>query len=464
MRNSLYILGLLTISWTTPALATDPTVADYFSNCARPSDSGGRVLTVDPNRHGVGSYSDIAGALQVAKPGDTISLMTGDYGNLALNGINQGAFISIVGAKGQTPKFTNIFIGGFKPASRWRLSHLTISGFVPSADKKAQATLIVMANSDNIVIDDSDLYAQDGVIDWQALVPAKSPTNGVPNGISARQSSCVTIVNNRLRNIFNGIDFGGDQIDNHGQYFLIGGNSIDNFAGDGIDHYASHVRIEENRITNGHDICNNTCVHNDGIQGWNYNRLPVLNSDVTIESNVIVAQTRPDLELPVDTLQGITIFDGKWADVKILNNLVVANAWHGISLYGVDNAAVINNTVAPTNPSRNTWIMMHAAKGEPAGTAHSAVFRNNIFPGVINPRAPKPPGLISDHNLALRTADDFKDAFVKFDPEHFSYDLHLAKGSDAIGEGSSEEAPKVDIEGHLREAPFDIGAYAHQKK
>ena len=215
------------------------------------------------------------------------------------------------------------------------------------------------------------------------------------------------------------MDFGGDQVGNHGQYFLVSGNNIDNFAGDGIDHYASHVRIEKNRITNGHDICNNTCVHNDGIQGWNYNHLPVVNSDITIENNVIIAQITPNLVLPVDTLQGITIFDGKWNNVRIANNLVVTNALHGISLYGVDNAIIVNNTVAPTNPARGTWIMSHVGKGEPPGTPHDVVVRNNVFPGRINLRAPQPQGLVSDHNLALATADDYRDAFVKFDPGTF---------------------------------------------
>jgi len=45
--------------------------------------------------------------------------------------------------------------------------------------------------------------------------------------------------------------------------------------------------------------------------------------------------------------------------------------------------------------------------------------------------------------------------------EHFVFDLHPSKRSDARGEGSAEAAPATDIEGHARKQPIDIGAYAY---
>lgn len=463
MKSVRYALAFTAVFLATPAAAEVMSIADFFPNCASPSDASGRTLTVDAKNSRSGSYSNIAAALQVAKPGDTIALMTGDYGLLNLNGMNQNGFITIAAANGQSPKFTDIFIGGYKPASHWRLTGLTISGFVHRADNRAQGTLVMIGNSNNIIIDNNDLYSQDGMIDWQAQVPAASSPDTVPNGISARQSNCISIVNNRLRNIFNGVDFGGDQIGDHGKYFLVSGNSIDNFAGDGIDHYGSHVRIDKNQITNGHDICNNTCVHNDGIQGWNYNHLPVSNSDVTIEDNVIIAQTMPNLVLPVDTLQGITIFDGKWDNVKIINNLVIANAWHGISIYGVHNAEIINNTVAPTNPARATWIGISRAKGDPPDAVYEAVVRNNVFPGTSK-KLPRGNGIVTDHNQGFPNAEEYAEGFVKFDPDHFIFDMHPTKGSPVIGEGSQDGAPTTDIEGTLRQSSIDIGAYAYKRK
>lgn len=454
-----HILVLLMLccnaSWARVAAITD-----FFSMCATPSNSGGRSLTVDPLNHGKDTYPNLSAALQAARPGDTIALMTSDYGDLNLNGINQNGFITIAAAPGQSPKFTSIKIGGYKPASHWRLIGLTVSAFShPVNNKLTHNTLVLIANSDNLIFERNNINSSAGTIDWRPEVTEPGPPNTPSNGISARQSFCVSIVENHLSNIFTGIDFGGDQKGNNGKYFLVAGNTIDNFAGDGIDHYGSHVRILGNRITNGHDVCNNQCVHNDGIQGWNYNSIPVVNSDVVIDGNTIIAQITPDLVLPIDTLQGITIFDGGWNNVRISNNLIVTNAWHGISMYGVEDAVIVNNTVAPTNPARATWIMIHAAKGAPPGTSYTALVRNNVFPGTPR-KEPSGPGITSDHNLALGGADDYADAFVKFDPEHFAYDLHPSRKSPVIGEGSAQGAPATDIDGHPRKGAIDIGAYS----
>ena len=71
------------------------------------------------------------------------------------------------------------------------------------------------------------------------------------------------------------------------------------------------------------------------------------------------------------------------------------------------------------------------------------------------------PGLTVDHNLSLKDADDYADNFVKFDPEHFAYDLH-PRNAQRRGEGSPEGAPAVDIDGRPRQGKIDIGAYAYQ--
>lgn len=52
---------------------------------------------------------------------------------------------------------------------------------------------------------------------------------------------------------------------------------------------------------------------------------------------------------------------------------------------------------------------------------------------------------------------------MKFDPEHFAYDLHPSKHSDVIGGGSPDGAPATDIEGHIRKPPFEIGVFTYQK-
>ena len=338
MKNLRYALALLLLSC--PAKSWAMTAHDFFPICAAPSGTAGQTLVVNPAGGRNGSYPTIAAAQKVAKPGDKIDLMTGDYGDVTITGMNQGDFITIEAAPGQTPRFTKLTIGaGYGKASRWRLTGLTVSAL--SGGKMANGTvnhagLVNIIGGDNIIFERNTVQSQAGDFNWQSeLTNPDAPA--VSSGIGADQVSCISLLDNRLSNLFNGIIIGGDQTDDRGKYFLVMGNTIDNFAGDGIDHSTSHLRILHNRITNGHDICENKCVHTDGIQGWNWHNKPgLVNTDVVIDSNVIIAQTKPGLAWPADDLHGITIFDGRWDGVQVVNNLIITDTWHGITLRPVD--------------------------------------------------------------------------------------------------------------------------------
>ena len=438
--------------------------SDFFPICSKPPVSAARTLTVDPSGHG--AYPNISAALKAAKPGDSVDLMTGDYGDLAVSGVNQNAFITIEAAPGQEPRFTKILVGGQGGASHWRLSGLSVSGFSTGRwanGAVAHKSLVFIGNSDNIIFEHNNVHSQAGDFAWQSELTAPPDAPAVSDGIGVDQASCISLTQNHLSNVFNGMLVGGDQTGDHGKYLVLSENTIDNFAGDGIDHSASHLRIVHNRITNGHDICENKCVHTDGIQGWNWHNKPgLVNTDVVIDSNVIIAQTKPGLVLPADDLHGITIFDGRWDGFQVLNNLIITNTWHGIAVARATNLSIINNTVAATNPTRATWIKFAADKSDTADSKYSVVIRNNVTAAMATDRRELSfPGVTIDHNLKLGDADDFAGNFVKFDPEHFAYDLHPTKRSDAKGEGSAEGAPAIDIDGQPRKGKIDIGAYAY---
>ena len=439
------------------------TAHDFFPACAAPASVAGQTLVVDPAGAEKNSYNNITAALKAAKPGDKISLMSGNYGGLLLDGKNTG-FITIEAALGQTPKFTGIGIGWQGGASHWRISGVTVSnisgGQYQNGSFKHDA-VVNITNSDNLIFEHNTLFSRPGEFAWQQEIGAPSTLATVSSGIEADQSSCISLVQNHIFNVFNAITIGGDQVGDHGKYFAVTDNLIDDFAGDGIDHSASHVRILRNRITNSHNICENKCVHTDGIQGWNWHNKPgQIDTDVVIDSNVIIAQTKPNLVLASDDLHGITIFDGSWDGMQISNNLVITSTWHGITAYGVNNLTIINNTVAGTNAKRRTWIGYSPRKGDLPGTAyHGVVIRNNValdLPG----GGGLPPGVEVDHNFRVSGTGDFAGDFAKFDPEHFAYDLHPTKRSDARGQGSGDGAPTTDIEGKLRGPKVDIGAYA----
>ncbi|MES2253736.1 MAG: right-handed parallel beta-helix repeat-containing protein [Pseudomonadota bacterium] len=438
-------------------------VSDYFPICTAPGAGAGKTVRVDPSSRVPGALSTMDAAFKVAGPGDTISLMSGDYGELKIMTPNRGGFITIAAAPGQAPKFTKIFV----KSSHWRLTGLTVSGFSSNGLYKNGSTahkpLVTIGDSDNIIFEHNTVQSQAGNYAWQPEISGVASPTAVSQGIYAVQSFCVSIIDNQISNVWDGMAVGGDQNGNNGKYFLVSDNTIHDFSADGIDHTGSHMRIENNHIFNGHNVCDNKCIHMDGIQGWNWNNRPgLLNTDIVISNNEIVVQTDPKLFMPADTLQGITIFNGNWDGVQIINNVIIANAYHGITVYGVRNVSIINNTVIPTNPQRHTWITSWSGKDYPAGTPISAIVRNNVAADASVNKTDLAQGVSPpDHNLNVKNPGDFEDLFVKFDLEHFVFDLHPSKRSDARGEGSSEGAPTTDIEGHTRKTPIDIGAYAY---
>ena len=147
------------------------------------------------------------------------------------------------------------------------------------------------------------------------------------------------------------------------------GNLIEHFGNDGIDMIASDVTIRGNIIRYGRHSPSEP-LHADGIQGWTAK--DATNRNVVIDANFIM--NTPSYG---DNLQGISIFDGKWDGVVVSNNVVIDNTWHGIALYGVANAVVVNNTVVPSDPQKHpTWIMIHDLKDKTP--SKNVVVRNNI--------------------------------------------------------------------------------------
>ena len=291
--------------------------------------------------------------------------------------------------------------------------------------------------SNNIIVGNHILSQQD-VSSWtQADWRENSST-----AVSVR-GECTTILGNNIENIRWGIRQSGD----HG---LIQGNIINNIADDGMQVSASDITIRGNRLTNFLDIDDDN--HEDMIQAFNLSDNIVLH-DITIDSNIGISQTDPNLPFPNRATQGITEFDGQWNNYNVINNVIVTNHWHGISIYGATNANLINNTVFGDNPSRVPWIGVFDSKTG----AHPVnnIIRNNLAGKYNHPSR----GYIQDHNVAVPNP---KIAVVKFDTANHAFDLHLKASSPAIGAGTTIGAPGSDITGVARVPPIDAGAYAYK--
>ncbi len=237
---------------------------------------------------------------------------------------------------------------------------------------------------------------------------------------------------------------------------------------------ASNLTIRHNIIRSGHHSPTET-LHADGIQGWTLKG--ATNRNVRIEGNIVTDFDQSDNNY----MQGISIFDGKWDGVEIINNVVVTNTWHGVALYGVENAKVINNTVLPSRPEKfMTWIMVHPGKDKRPSS--NVVVRNNIagqiIVGGLNVEADHNIAVGRIHGLQLRNVDPATMSatfssnlenvppdmlFRNFDIVGGALDLRLAPKSPALRAGSAEGAPALDIDGRPRKPPIDIGAYAREQ-
>ena len=474
LRVGIFIFAVL------PTLETPANAAGTYPGCAAPPSSFVKALTANPT-----TFSSV---LNIAAAGDVIYLNSGAYGAVSISNRKYSQFLTIKAGPAQAPVFSSLTLNS--------VSHMVFSGLTINGNgvrsKSPSGILVNLASSNNVVFENNVVESTSGAFPWKAETTNETviDTSVAPSdGVIASQDYCVALNSNQIKNVFNGIGVGGDQVGTDGQNYMIANNTIDHFAGDGIDHSATNITIQGNHITNALDICGSKCIHNDGIQGWNWNnKLGVTNKNVVIDSNYIQSQTVTNLTLAV-ALQGISIFDGFWQNVSITNNVVLTSGLAGITIAGVNGLHIINNSVMniPLNgvsQSRAYWMYSGATWITAGGTTHeggttsNVIVRNNIAPLIAATAAASGncpitesfcsstanPNVEQDHNLSLvQTAYTAQTLFVTFNTSTAQYNLAL-KGTGAtnpaIGTGNAALMPTTDFLGHSRSAASpDLGAY-----
>jgi hypothetical protein len=462
-----------------PALTTAASAGTY-AGCAAPPTTFAKTFTATPT-----TFSAILGA---APAGAVIYLNSGSYGAIAISNRKYSQFLTIKAGAGQTPVLSSLTVSAS--------SHLAFSGLTINANgarsKSPKGILVNLASSDNIVFENNIVESTSAAFPWKAETANQTVIDASiapSDGVNASQDYCLALNNNQIKNVFNGIYIGGDQVGTNGQNYMVAGNTIDHFAGDAIDHSATNVIMKGNRITNALDICASKCIHNDGIQGWNWNnKLGITNKNVVIDSNFIQSQTVANLPFAIG-LQGISIFDGFWQNVSVTNNVVLTSGLDAIAISGVNGLHIINNSAMniPLNGvsqamaywmySGVTWITAGGTTHE-GGATTNVVIRNNIAPLIAVTSATSGncpitesfcphtanPYVTLDHNLSLvQTSYAAQSVFVTFNPSAAQYNLELkgtAPTNPAIGTGSSSLMPATDFLGHARSpASPDLGAY-----
>jgi hypothetical protein len=441
--------------------------------------------------------ADETGAPPV-KPGDTIKLMSGDYGDLVVGIFNSQTpnsdFVTVEAAPGQTPLFSTLYI---RSTNKWVFKGVKVmSLFGTNNNKQGLVTVTDQGASlptSDIILESMQISTADSTDGWtqeQWVAQGRngyrelgSPGNGA-NGVP--YTTCVSMAGSHIHNVrFGALVMGNNSTFSH--------NELDHFGDAGIDYAASNISMTHNYIHDNFDIADGN--HEDVAQGQNgpllrgvpYNAF----SNILIDSNLAIRQTDPKLAFPT-YLQGIDAFDEDWTNVTVTNNVIVTSACWGIFYASLHNSKIVNNTVVADGllpmPSNCKPAVAVGDKTHQGPSSNDVIIRNNIANGLSIYNVD--PSMTMDHNICLaidgkclilayvngkpkwgvykpgeyagHNIIDRRGAagtFVNFDPAKFVHDLRLKPGAGAIGVGNSAEAPPVDIKGTQRGSRIDIGAY-----
>jgi Right handed beta helix region len=433
-------------------------------------------------------------------PGDVIRLKSGDYGNIEIQGyysalvaFDNTDFITIEAAPGATPMLGSLTVVG---AGKWIFRGLTIENIAPNLARHAYGSLVAFSTPHHdIIFDGNTVRSSSDISAWsQADWLAKAADGIFDYGGAYNGASCVTITNNKLINVGNGMRL------QRSDKVLVKGNTIDYFTHDGIDYGSNNMTIQNNIETNHIDAGDIAKVHPDFMQGQAYGcnaagqNCDTL-SNLVIDGNIAIRQTDPNMpfakiSVVEGAIQGIDTFDGIWNNVKITNNIVITSTYHGIAYYGVHGAVIANNVVLSDGNSKKLipWITVQNQKNKTVSS--DVVIRNNITSGLNYARETtnisvdhnlctnmsnrcdlslvfggKPyrfgvPGTYGDDNVIdLNGPSDLFKKFLAVDGTVTEFDLRLKPGTRAVGTGNAEAAPATDITGAERTVPYDLGAY-----
>ncbi|MDB5345270.1 MAG: hypothetical protein JWP89_3647 [Schlesneria sp.] len=320
--------------------------------------------------HPWGAFGEVVAAHTVGptiKSGDTVFLLDGQHGNVTLypkfGNVKNTSHITVQAMPGHKPLVSQLAVRG---AAFWTFREITFAFDQPLP----RYAPLVKIEADDIVFERNTIYTVEDASKW-------SPEDWAAKSITAMSydgSRCV-IRDNTIKNVRHGLYVGGDTIE-------VTGNTLEQFADDGLRFSGSNITIKNNSITDNYCLLDDKN-HNDGIQGWNLTKSDMEN--VVIDSNTIIASTGKYPNLPLirsgvdsQVLQGIVVFDGGWKNITVTNNIVITAAYHGISFYGVDGLKISNNTVITScsTPKIQAWIgVFNRKNGNPS---KSVVVRDNI--------------------------------------------------------------------------------------
>ncbi|MBD3356535.1 MAG: hypothetical protein GF363_05225 [Chitinivibrionales bacterium] len=373
--------------------------------------------------------------------GDTLLLRDGYHGAVKIEDAYNMATITIAAQTGHQPCLSSLH---FAAAARWKVSGLHISPEHASRYQKRTLVYIESKRSGpgrEIVVENCRLQSIAEASRWSSADWNARACHGTDI-----RSPRVIFRGNYLRNMDFAIMVSGDSC-------LVEGNTVENFAGDGIRGLGDYCTYKHNTIMNCYDVNAN---HDDGFQSWSVGEHGVgtgVVKGVKVIGNTIINNTDPH-QPHRGTLQGIGCFDGYFEDWVIENNAIIVDNYHGVTFRGAVNCRIVNNTILDINTDRPGPAWVGILKPKDGTPSLGCIVRNNIL---MNLNIERGCEAVIDHNIVERNPQNF---FV----DYHGFDLRLRPGCKAIDAGSPAAAPAVDISGIAR--PFgrgvDIGAHEYK--
>jgi Right handed beta helix region len=300
----------------------------------------------------VTSNATLKTALTAAKAGDRILLAAGNYGDVAIKGLNFASDITIMSASATNAAKINIL-------SVTDSSHIKFQGLEigrPLLTGEPEWTRYAsVKNGTNITF--NSVY-------FHGSLDGNSANDG--QGLNVTASKFVTIQNSRFEQLTRGVVF-ADSSD-----LTLKGNSFRNLRSDGADFAAvQRVTIDANTFRDFKPV---GLDHPDAIQFWTSGTTKA-STDILISNNQIFQGNGGGIQAiflrdEVGTLP--------YQNVRITNNVAYVPDFHnGIALLGGRNVEISGNTVlSPTTDTKKFTIRLENTAG--------AVIRNNVADVLIN--------------------------------------------------------------------------------
>ncbi|PKN25071.1 MAG: hypothetical protein CVU65_09850 [Deltaproteobacteria bacterium HGW-Deltaproteobacteria-22] len=369
-------------------------------------------------------------------PGDTLVLRAGNHGPIDIRRARNEDFIAIRAMDGETATLERLSIVS---ASHWIVEDLHVTQ--DATDVPTQGDLLEIENhnwtgpASFVIVRGCRFETTADASAWTLEDWNQRPCNG-----ASLTGDHLLLEDNLFRNVNFGISVSGDFTD-------VIGNTVENFAGDGLRGLGDDLVFRGNTVKNCYDVNEN---HDDGFQSWSIDgHAP---RRVVLEGNTILNYTDPNQPFR-GALQGIGCFDGFYQDWYVANNLVIVDHWHGITFLGGDGVTVIHNTVVNRDPASELtpWIMIDDHKD--GSVSRNCLIANNLVANRITAGS----GVTETTNLVVGDGDL---AVVYEDPDQL--DFTPAAGSPVLDAATAlPECPAVDHDGVPRpQGPgYDLGAF-----